>query len=221
MPPGPSARAHKQVLDAAIELFSDRGIDNTSMDAISSASGVSKATIYKHWKDKDELALDVLARLSDNPPQFDSGDVKEDIVQLLSYRPPETRSQLQNRMMPHFMARAARNPEFGAAWRSRMMEPPRTRLLQMLKRAVAEGELEKNLDLDLAIAQLLGPMMYRHVLQLSKVKLPEDMPAKIVDSFWKAHRVEPELIKRRRSQSLASPTVPSLPARTNTKHSGT
>jgi AcrR family transcriptional regulator len=195
---GPSARAHNQVLDAAIELFMDRGIDNTSMDAISEASGVSKATIYKHWNDKDELALAVLVRLSDDLPQFDSGDVKEDIIQLLGYRPPESRCEFHNRMVPHFMAHAARNPEFGAAWRARIMEPPRTRLLRMLKQAVAEGRLAKNLDPDLAVAQLLGPMMYRHVLQLSKTKLPEDMPKRIVDSFWKAHGMEPRPTKKGR-----------------------
>jgi len=33
-------------VDAAVLLFSERGIDATSMDAIAEASGVSKATIY-------------------------------------------------------------------------------------------------------------------------------------------------------------------------------
>jgi AcrR family transcriptional regulator len=215
---GPSARAHNQVLDAAIELFSGRGIDNTTMDAISEASGVSKATIYKHWSDKDQLALDVLARLSSDLPQFDSGDVKEDIVQLLDHRAPESRCELQNRMVPHFMAHAARNPEFGAAWRARIMEPPRSRLLRLLKRAVAEGRLGKNLDPDLAVAQLLGPMMYRHVLQLSKAKLPEDMAKRIVDSFWKAHGAEFSPVKKRREAGPS--TAPPLRTRTNTKRSG-
>ena len=55
-----SAQAHKKVLDAAVQLFSERGIDATSMDAIAEASGVSKATIYKHWQDKDALCLEVM-----------------------------------------------------------------------------------------------------------------------------------------------------------------
>ncbi|HJY08747.1 MAG TPA: helix-turn-helix domain-containing protein, partial [Bryobacteraceae bacterium] len=57
-----STRAHDQVLDAALKLFSKRGIDSTSMDAIAGASGVSKATIYKHWPNKDALCLEVMAR---------------------------------------------------------------------------------------------------------------------------------------------------------------
>ena len=79
-----------------------------------------------------------------------------------------------------------------------MMEPPRTRLRRMLKQAVAEGRLEKDLDMDLAVAQLLGPMMYRHVLQLSKAKLPENMPQRIVDFFWRAHAPTSPPIKKRR-----------------------
>ena len=58
-----SALAHKKVLNAAVELFSERGIDATSMDAIAETAGVSKATIYKHWPDKDSLCLEVMGNL--------------------------------------------------------------------------------------------------------------------------------------------------------------
>jgi AcrR family transcriptional regulator len=197
-----SARAHEQVLKAAAQLFAERGIDNTSMDAISDASGVSKATVYKHWADKDALSLDVLARLSGDLPLFHSSDIRADIVALLKYQPPMEQSQIKDRLMPHFMARAARDPEFGAAWRARMMQPPRTRLRQLLKRAVSEGQLLADLDLDLATALLLGPMMYRHVLMLSKTKLPEDMPQRVVDAFWRAHAVPTKNVLPKRNVRL-------------------
>ena len=58
-----SERAHDQVLEAAIQLFSERGIDSTSIDAIAEMSGVSKATIYKHWADKDALLLEMMAHV--------------------------------------------------------------------------------------------------------------------------------------------------------------
>src|SRR5438128_1456591 len=102
----PSKRAHDQVLEAALKLFSERGIDSTSMDSIAEASGVSKATIYKHWADKDALCLEVLARLHgliDDPPPANSGDLQADIVELLSRHLPEKKSEVQLRMMPHLM----------------------------------------------------------------------------------------------------------------------
>ena len=57
-----SAEAHTKVLLAAVHLFAEQGIEATSMDSIAEASGVSKATIYKHWQDKDALCLEVGAR---------------------------------------------------------------------------------------------------------------------------------------------------------------
>jgi AcrR family transcriptional regulator len=185
-----SERAHSAVLEAATRLFADRGIENTSMDAISEASRVSKATIYKHWADKEALCLDVLTNLKANLPPFDSGDAKRDLVDLLSFEPAQDKSALYEKLTPHFMAYAVRNPDFARMWRLRLMEPPRKRLLQILRRAVDGGSLIPDLNFEIATALLMGPMMYRHVLTLNNQQPPKDLPDRTVDSFWKAHAIE-------------------------------
>jgi AcrR family transcriptional regulator len=185
-----SKRAHEQVLNAALKLFAERGIDATSMDAIAETSKVSKATIYKHWPDKDALCLEVMAYLhglDQEPPAPDSGDIRADMVAVLSHRPQEQRSDLRVRMMPHLMAYAFRNPAFGQAWRARVLEPPRVQLIELLKHGIAEGDLPQDLDFDLAVAVLLGPMMYRHVLNIGGSKVPENWAERVVAGFWKAY----------------------------------
>src|SRR5215831_15652280 len=71
-----SLSAHRKVLDAALELVADAGVEATSMDAIARKSGVSKATIYKHWADKDALLLEMMAVAAGlhTRPKFDSRD---------------------------------------------------------------------------------------------------------------------------------------------------
>jgi AcrR family transcriptional regulator len=195
-----SARAHGQVLDAALTLFAERGIDATSMDAIAEASGVSKATIYKHWPDKEALCLEALAHLhgADQPrPALDSGDVRADLVAALSYQPPARHSDLRIRIMPHLMAYAGRNPSFGEVWRARVFEPPRVQLRQLLDRAIARGQLPRSLDRDLAIALLLGPLMYCHVLKRLQAEAPENLPEQVVAAFWQAHALAPSRATRR------------------------
>jgi AcrR family transcriptional regulator len=187
-----SARAHEQVLDVALRLFAERGIDATSMDAIAEASGVSKATIYNHWQDKDALCLEVMARLhgaDEEPTAFASDDIRSGIAAVLGRRPSEQRSEMQTRIMPHLMAFATRNPAFGMAWRSRVMEPPRIQLTQLLKRAVELGQLPADLDYDLAVALLLGPMMYAKFMSLGGHKTPEDLPNRVAEAFWRAYAV--------------------------------
>lgn len=43
------------IVAAAVRLFTDRGFDGASMDQITAAAGVSKATLYAHFTDKDAL----------------------------------------------------------------------------------------------------------------------------------------------------------------------
>jgi AcrR family transcriptional regulator len=184
-----STRAHQLVLDAALRLVADQGIDASSMDAIAAASGVSKATIYKHWPDKDALCLELLSYLHrlDRPPVLRTGDNRADLVAVLSQEPPAQPSNLQSRLMPHFLAYAARNPAFAKAWRALVMQPTRIQLTQLLKRSMAQGTLSADLDLELSVALLAGPMMYRHVLSVLGRKLPENMAERVVDAFWRAH----------------------------------
>ncbi|MBS0582686.1 MAG: TetR/AcrR family transcriptional regulator [Proteobacteria bacterium] len=43
------------ILDAAKQLFVRQGFEGTSMDAIASKAGVSKLTVYSHYRDKETL----------------------------------------------------------------------------------------------------------------------------------------------------------------------
>lgn len=184
-----SQRAHDAAIDAAIRLFAERGIEGTSMDAISEESGVSKATLYKHWADKDALCMEVMIRVNgmDQPrPDFNSGDLKQDLKDLLKYKPPEHPSLLRDRLMPHLIAYGAKNQRFGIAWRSRVIEPPRVQLVELLERGIRKGILPKKLDIQLASALLIGPMMYNHIFCGSVTPL-QDLAEGVVESFWRAH----------------------------------
>ena len=45
----------ESILDAASHLFMTEGMERTSMDAIAQAAGVSKQTVYSHFRSKDDL----------------------------------------------------------------------------------------------------------------------------------------------------------------------
>ncbi|WP_344447406.1 TetR/AcrR family transcriptional regulator [Kitasatospora nipponensis] len=55
-----SQRKRQAIIDAAIVEFLREGYSAASMDAITSRSGVSKATIYKHFGNKERLFLAVI-----------------------------------------------------------------------------------------------------------------------------------------------------------------
>lgn len=202
-----SNEAHDKVLRAALGLFAERGIDATSMDAIAQASGVSKATIYNHWTDKEALLMEVMSLihgLDRDHEDVDTGDIRSDLATVLTRRPPDEFDDLRNRLMPSMIAYSATHQEFGMAWRHRVMEPPRNSILRILHRGIERGQLPGDLDLEVAVSLLLGPMLYTHIFQREKLAKVPDIGPQAAASFWRAHgqararRLEEAGIKKKR-----------------------
>jgi AcrR family transcriptional regulator len=49
--------ARERILASAYELFSERGIRAVGVDEVIAHAGVAKATLYRHFRSKDELSL--------------------------------------------------------------------------------------------------------------------------------------------------------------------
>ena len=187
-----SAQAHNKVLNAAAVLFAERGIDAASMDAIAEASRVSKATIYKHWPDKDTLALEVVAHLfglDEERPVFDSGDFRADLIAQLRYEPAPDCKAMREKITPHLIAYAFRNQAFGTAWRNRAVEPGRVMLTNLIKRGEKRGLLRRGIDPEVGIALLLGPMIYGKFFLTRKLgkECPENLEEHAVNAFLAAY----------------------------------
>ena len=197
-----SPQAHEKVLKATFDLFVERGIDATSMDAVAERSGVSKATIYKHWQDKDALALEALSLmfgLEEEPPKFDSGDLRQDLVDALTYQPAPERQEMKNRVMPHVMAYAARNRKFGDQWRSLVIERPQTRLKNLIKHGIKQRKLVDDINMNTGLALLLGPMLYWHIFvgRKSLAPMPKDLAIEVASAFWKVYGRGPSRMHRK------------------------
>jgi AcrR family transcriptional regulator len=184
MPRQPSARAHEDVLAAALKLIGERGIDAVSVDAIAESSGVSKATIYKHWPNKEALCLEAISTMQSSLPDFDRADARTALVQLLRHIANAPKPRALMRVMPKIVGHASSNPAFLKAWAERIEEPRRILVAQLIARAIASGQLRCDVDVNLALHLLIGPILYQRMMHTA---LPADAPERIVDAFWKAH----------------------------------
>ncbi len=62
---GPSARrqaTRQRLMDAAVELFGERGVLGASVEEICERAGFTRGAFYSNFESKDELCLDVLRR---------------------------------------------------------------------------------------------------------------------------------------------------------------
>src|SRR5215475_2714428 len=81
--PSGAARAQtptrERILEAAAQLFAEHGFASTSMPAIAERSGITAGAIYRHFKSKAELLLEVVKRaLGALPLSFERSSGTED-----------------------------------------------------------------------------------------------------------------------------------------------
>ena len=159
------------------------------MDAIAQHSGVSKATIYNHWPDKEALLMEVMIMthgLDRQRDDIDSGDLQKDLTAVLTSRLPDQFEAARTRLTPSLIAYSAVHPEFGKAWRRRVTEPPRECIKKILRRGIRQSLLPRNLDLDASVALLLGPLLYEHIFNKESQVKPLNIGPKAAAAFCRA-----------------------------------
>jgi hypothetical protein len=145
------------------------------------------------------LLLEMLAEVNglQKRPVFDTGDTRTDMVAVLSYKPSEN-ANMRERIMPHLVAYSASHLDFGAAWRNMVMEPPRRELRHLMKLGIEKGELSPDLDFDLSLALLLGPMMYWFIFLKRASGDPKGLAEGVIDAFWRAFGLKKNLPREKR-----------------------
>jgi AcrR family transcriptional regulator len=173
------------MLIVAGTLISERGVNGFSMGSIARLSGVSKATIYKHWPDKEAVWLETARRLAGVIPSIDFGHPREDLTALLHHLARRENGLAWSRIWPRLVAYCLNNPEFGRKLKRYRVEPPRRRLKHILASAAEQGELIPDLDADFSLRLLAGPIFHCTIL---KSDVSRQLVEQVVNTFWRAHK---------------------------------
>jgi len=146
----PSERSRmklKQILEAAARLFLGQGYGATSMDAIAREAGVSKATLYAHYKGKDELFAEMIAiraaehSAASTEPELDGLDIREQLRRIAEDHVALLLSPDALGIYRVVLAEVARFPELGRAFYDSGVRLRHNAMVDYLTRAVAAGAL--------------------------------------------------------------------------------
>ena len=158
-----SEKAHAAILRAAAGLLLEHGLAAVSMDAVAARAGVSKATIYRWWPTKETLALDALYTewTAAAPVPRDTGSLRTDLIELLSPWVRLVSAQPYGRVIAALLAETRTDPAFAAEYQLRVIEPRRDQAREIFGRAVERGEVPADLDLEVALDLIYGPLYLR------------------------------------------------------------
>jgi AcrR family transcriptional regulator len=157
-----SERARRAILRAAADLLLDDGTAQVSMDAVAERAGVSKATIYRWWPSKERLALDALLEwaASGSAPR-DTGSLRSDLLALVRPWVREIRRRPFARVIAALVTEAQSDPAFATDYRRHFVEQRRAPMRAAFERAIARGEAPDDLDVEVALDLIYGPVYHR------------------------------------------------------------
>ncbi|WP_049571446.1 TetR/AcrR family transcriptional regulator [Nonomuraea sp. SBT364] len=158
------------ILRAAIALLAERGVDRTSIEAIARRAGVTKVTVYRRWRTKDELLAQAIETARDDLPNVAEaveGTLPEVIERLLP-RWGEVLAEPRFRALSaQLLAAGAGHPALLEAYRRHHVLPRRERAREVMRRAQRDGHLSPAADPDVLADMMEGAVIYKLLLSPS------------------------------------------------------
>jgi TetR/AcrR family transcriptional regulator, mexJK operon transcriptional repressor len=156
-----SSQKAQEILQAARQVFIAKGFEAASMDAVAKNAGVSKATVYAHFRSKSELFAAIVAQVADRL----TGEIRAVMKARLPLREALMRigarflevlvDPERVRIFRMIVAEADRFPELGRVFYRAGPLVMQDCLADFLAEAAAEGKLVVE-DPGLAARQLLS-----------------------------------------------------------------
>jgi AcrR family transcriptional regulator len=138
------------------------GVHAFRTEDVATRAGVGKGAIYRRYSSKEELVAAAVASLVNEEIVVpDTGSTRGDLVALMREAVTLYGGSLPGRLMPSLVGAMADSPDLAAAVRESFLAKRRAALAEVLQRGVERGDLRSDLDLELALDVLGGPLFYR------------------------------------------------------------
>ena len=176
-------RSRAAGLAAARAILVEEGWSALTHLRVAERSGLHRATVYRHWPTVVELLQDVLASETASTIPAPTGELRGDLIRMLQGIRDDLVERDFGRVLTALIDRAE--------WDEQIFDVKVAIAADGLAgvRGVLQSAIEKNLlpvDLDpnLAVAQLVGPVLFRRLF--SGEALPAHFIASVVDAFLAA-----------------------------------
>jgi AcrR family transcriptional regulator len=160
-----SEQARQSILRSTLKLLAKRGFSELTIEAVAAHAGVAKATVYRWWPDKAALIADAFASSTTSKLHFpDTGSVRTDMSQQMRQLVKIFRSR-RGRIVSAMLGAGQSDSSLIAAFRERFLKPRRQEAYATLRRGIRRGELRNNVDMDLLLDSLYGPIYMRFLIR--------------------------------------------------------
>jgi AcrR family transcriptional regulator len=163
-PPGRprSEVANRAILEATRDLLIEGGFTRLRLEHVAARAGVGKGTIYRRWRSKEALTLDLVLGLAE--PHLDIRDVGSTRAELRAAagNPVEAITATSwGPVIRAMLSQIAGNPAIGDPFRAIVLARRRAEVTRIIERGIARGDLRPDSDASIATELLVGPVYFR------------------------------------------------------------
>lgn len=155
-----------ELLDAALDLFVEKGFAATRVEEVAARAGVSKGTLFLYFPSKDELFKAVVRHSMsgrfvewNNDFQAFQGTTREMLGYCMNSWWQRVGATKASGLTKLIMSEAGNFPEIAAFYRQEVVEPGHSLIRRILQRGLDSGEF-RDMDLNYAVYSVVAPMLF-------------------------------------------------------------
>ena len=172
-----------ELLDAALDLFVEKGFAATRAEEVAVRAGVSKGTLFLYFPSKEELFKAVVreniaGRFGEWNKEFEAFEGNTaDMVRFFMHSWWDHIGATRASGITKLIISEARNfPELAAFYQQEVIRPGTELIRRILQRGMDRGEF-RQLDLDYAVFNIVAPMIFLIMMKHSLgACVPQDYP---------------------------------------------
>jgi AcrR family transcriptional regulator len=177
-----SARADEAIAEAMLDLLAEgTTFEALSIEAVAARAGVGKATIYRRWPNKESMLVDAIAKMKGDPAAVPGTSLRDDLIAFLT-PVGAIKSTRAGQIMPCLIPELRRSPDLKGVYQQ-AMAPRRELLRQILHTWRDRGELRADVDIDVVMVALVGPLLAQNVMYWNPDLSRENLPERLVDTI--------------------------------------
>jgi len=164
-PRSEAAESHQAVMDAVYAFLQKRSVRELTMEGIAERANVGKPTLYKWWPSKAVLVMAVLHERLAGKPEPISAKTAEEAIRARMHRVVRALNGMFGKVLADLIAEGQNDPGLLGELYEKHLKQRREALVAEIERGKQAGEFYAEVDSDLLVDSLIGPIYYRLLIK--------------------------------------------------------
>lgn len=152
------------IVQAALDLFLERGLDGVGIEQVATRAGVARTTVYRRWSSKEAIVAEAIAQrrgAADEAVLHEPVSPKAPIERVVEALAETVTAPGYRQMVARLIGSIPDRPELMATYVETYLLPRRKVAADALELARSQGHVREKADGDILLDLISGAIMYR------------------------------------------------------------